>query len=133
MKFFVLWPFPQVKVYTDRKALAHALSDTKAVTAQVDNLVTSIVFIIIIVVSLLVVEIATTSFFVFLSSQLVVAAFAFGNTCKNVFESIMFLFVAHPYDVGDCIVFDGVPVQLHLIHYLITLGLLLNFCNTVHA
>ncbi|KAL6212249.1 hypothetical protein ACLB2K_017470 [Fragaria x ananassa] len=99
-----------VKIYTDRKALAHALSDTKAVTAQVDNLVTSIVFIIIIVVSLLVVEIATTSFFVFLSSQLVVAAFAFGNTCKNVFESIMFLFVAHPYDVGDCIVFDGVPM-----------------------
>ncbi|KAL6208066.1 hypothetical protein ACLB2K_019018 [Fragaria x ananassa] len=99
-----------VKVYTDRKALAHALSDTKAVTAQVDNLVTSIVFIIIIVVSLLVVEIATTSFFVFLSSQLVLAAFAFGNTCKNVFESIMFLFVAHPYDVGDCIVFDGVPM-----------------------
>nr|XP_004303476.2 PREDICTED: mechanosensitive ion channel protein 10-like [Fragaria vesca subsp. vesca] len=99
-----------LKVYTDRKALAHALSDTKAVTAQVDNLVTSIVFIIIIVVSLLVVEIATTSFFVFLSSQLVLAAFAFGNTCKNVFESIMFLFVAHPYDVGDCIVFDGVPM-----------------------
>ncbi|PRQ28021.1 putative mechanosensitive ion channel MscS [Rosa chinensis] len=99
-----------VKLYTDRKALAHALSDTKAVTAQVNNLVTSIVFIIIIVVSLLVVEIATTSFFVFLSSQLVLAAFAFGNTCKNVFESIMFLFVAHPYDVGDCIVFEGVPM-----------------------
>ncbi|PRQ24772.1 putative mechanosensitive ion channel MscS [Rosa chinensis] len=100
----------RVKVYTARKALAHALSDTKAVTAQVDNLVSSIVLIIIIVVGLLVVEIATTSFFVFLSSQLVLAALAFGNTCKNVFESIMFLFVAHPYDVGDCIVFEGVPM-----------------------
>ncbi|XP_050364878.1 mechanosensitive ion channel protein 10-like [Argentina anserina] len=106
-KFLTDWV---VKVYTARKALAHALADTKIVTAQVDNLVTSIVLIIIIVVSLLVVEVATTSFFVFLSSQLVLAAFAFGNTCKNVFESIMFLYVAHPYDVGDCIVFEGVPM-----------------------
>ncbi|KAM5566131.1 hypothetical protein ABKV19_019888 [Rosa sericea] len=99
-----------VKAYTSREALAHALSDTKAVVAQVDNLVSCVMIIVIIVVSLLVVEVATTSFFVFLSSQLVLAAFAFGNTCKNVFESIIFLFVTHPFDVADRVVFDGIPM-----------------------
>lgn len=100
----------QVKVYTGREILALALSDTKAVLAQVDNLVSGVVIVIIMAVSILVVEIATTNFFVFLSSQLVLAAFAFGNTCKNAFESIMFLFVTHPFDVGGRIVFEGVPV-----------------------
>lgn len=99
-----------VMVYTGRKALDHGLDDTKAVVAQVDALGTSIVIVISFVVFLLLLEIATTNLLVLISSQLVLAAFAFGNTCKNVFESIMFLFVAHPFDIGDRIVLDGVPV-----------------------
>lgn len=50
---------------------------------------------------LLILGIATTHFFVFLSSQVLLAVFMFGNTLKMVFESIIFLFVVHPFDVGD--------------------------------
>ena len=100
-----------MKVYNGRKALAHALSDTKTAVRQLNKLVTCILVIVTIVIWLLLMEIATTKVLVFLSSQLVVAAFMFGNTCKTIFEAIVFVFVMHPFDVGDRCVIDGVPVM----------------------
>lgn len=100
----------QVKVYKGRKALAHALNDTKTAVKQLNKLVTGILIIIMIVVWLLLVGIATTKVLVFLSSQLVLAVFMFGNTCKTIFEAIIFVFVMHPFDVGDRCVIDGVQV-----------------------
>lgn len=99
-----------MKVYNGRKALAHALNDTKTAVKQLNKLVTVILIIIVAVVWLLLMEIATTKVILFLSSQLVVAAFMFGNTCKTVFEAIIFVFVMHPFDVGDRCVVDGVQV-----------------------
>jgi mechanosensitive ion channel protein 4/5/6/7/8/9/10 len=100
----------QLKVYQERKALAHALSDTKTAVKQLNKLVTGVLVVVTIVVWLLLMEIATTKVLVFLSSQLVLAAFMFGNTCKNIFEAIIFVFVMHPFDVGDRCVIDGVEV-----------------------
>jgi small-conductance mechanosensitive channel len=100
----------QLKVYQERKALAHALSDTKTAVKQLNKLVTVVLVVVTIVVWLLLMEIATTKVLVFLSSQLVLAAFMFGNTCKNIFEAIIFVFVMHPFDVGDRCVIDGIEV-----------------------
>lgn len=99
-----------MKVFNGRKALAHSLTDTKTAVQQLNKLVTSVLVIITILVWLLLMEIATTKVLVFLSSQLVVAAFMFGNTCKTIFEAIIFVFVMHPFDVGDRCVVDGVQV-----------------------
>jgi len=100
----------QLKVYQERKALAHALCDTKTAVKQLNKLVTGVLVVVSIVVWLLLMEIATTKVLVFLSSQLVLAGFMFGNTCKNIFEAIIFVFVMHPFDVGDRCVVDGVEV-----------------------
>lgn len=35
----------------------------------------------------------------------------FGNTCKTAFEAIIFVFVVHPFDVGDRCLIDGVQVN----------------------
>lgn len=70
-----------------------------------------LVAIVILVIWLLIMEIATTKFLLFVSSQLVLVAFVFGNTCKTVFEAIVFLFVMHPFDVGDRCEIDGVQVM----------------------
>ena len=73
-------------------------------------MVNIIIAIIIGVIWLLVLGIATSKFLLFVSSQLVLVAFIFGNTCKTVFEAIVFLFVMHPFDVGDRCEIDGVQV-----------------------
>ncbi|KAK2995974.1 hypothetical protein RJ640_001874 [Escallonia rubra] len=100
-----------VKVYKERKALAHALNDTRTAVKQLNKLVTGILIVVIVIVWLLLTGIATTKVLVLLSSQLVVAAFMFGNTCKNIFEAVIFVFVMHPFDVGDRCVIDGTQVR----------------------
>ncbi|KAG9135220.1 hypothetical protein Leryth_013506 [Lithospermum erythrorhizon] len=112
-----------VKVYNGRKALAHALNDTKTAVKQLNNLVSVILIIILIVIWLLLMEIATTKVLVLLSSQLVVAAFIFGNTCKTIFEAIVFVFVMHPFDVGDRCVVDGVQMIVEEMNILTTVFL----------
>lgn len=109
--------YVQVKVYNDRKALAHALTDTKTAVKQLDKLVTAIVVVVTIIVWLLLMGIATTKVIVFLSSQFVAAAFVFGTTCRTIFEAIIFVFVMHPFDVGDRCVVDGVPVRFSELSY----------------
>ncbi|PHT40327.1 hypothetical protein CQW23_19181 [Capsicum baccatum] len=112
-----------VKVYQGRRALSHALNDTKTAVKQLNKLVTCILVVIIILIWLLLVGIATTKVIVFLSSQLVVAAFIFGNTCKTIFEAIIFVFVMHPFDVGDRCVIDGVQMTVEEMNILTTVFL----------
>ncbi|PPD74272.1 hypothetical protein GOBAR_DD28796 [Gossypium barbadense] len=94
---YLLAPF-KVKVYTDRKTLVHAWSDTKTAVKQLNTLVT----------------------------VLVVAAFMFGNTCKTIFEAIVFVFVMHPFDVGDRCVVDGVQLLVKEMKILTTVFLKLD-------
>ncbi|KAL2487059.1 Mechanosensitive ion channel protein 10 [Abeliophyllum distichum] len=112
-----------VKVYKGRKALAHALNDTKTAIKQLNKLVTLILLVVILIVWLLLAGIATTKVLVFLSSQLVLAVFIFGNSCKTVFEAIIFVFVMHPFDVGDRCVIDGVQMIVEEMNILTTVFL----------
>ncbi|GAA0161843.1 ion channel [Lithospermum erythrorhizon] len=112
-----------VKVYNGRKALAHALNDTKTAVKQLNKLVSIILYILVIIIWLLLMGIATTQVLVFLSSQLVVAAFIFGNTCKTIFEAIIFVFVMHPFDVGDRCVVGGVQMIVEEMNILTTVFL----------
>jgi small-conductance mechanosensitive channel len=110
----------QVYAFRERRALALTLNDSKTAMNTLHRIVNVIVALVILVIMLLIVGIATIKFLLFLSSQLVLVAFIFGNTCKTVFESIIFLFVMHPFDVGDRCEIDGVQVVSHL--------LVVNFC-----
>ncbi|KAL0545480.1 hypothetical protein IC582_015365 [Cucumis melo] len=115
-----------VKVYQERKTLAHALKDTKTAVKQLNNLVTAVVIIVMTVIWLLLMEIATSKVLVFLLSQLAVAAFMFGNACKTTFEALIFVFVMHPFDVGDRCVVDGVQLLVEEMNILTTVFLKLN-------
>jgi small-conductance mechanosensitive channel len=68
-----------------------------------------VVALIVLALWLLILGIATSKFFL-LSSQLLVAVFMFGNTLRTIFEAIVFLFVMHPFDVGDRCEVDGMQV-----------------------
>ncbi|KAL2924167.1 Mechanosensitive ion channel protein 10 [Bienertia sinuspersici] len=56
---------------------------------------------------LLLTGLATTKVLVLIASPLLAATFIFGNTCKTLFEGILFVYVVHPIDVGDLCFFDG--------------------------
>ncbi|KAL2941696.1 Mechanosensitive ion channel protein 9, partial [Bienertia sinuspersici] len=50
---------------------------------------------------LLLTGLASTKILVIIASPLLAATFIFGETCKTLFEGIIFVFVVHPFDIGD--------------------------------
>ncbi|MBA0549854.1 hypothetical protein Golob_020862 [Gossypium lobatum] len=112
-----------VNAFRERRALAFTLNDTKTAVNRLHHIVDIIVGIIIVVIWLLILEIATSKVLVFISSQLLLVAFVFGNTCKTVFEAIIFLFVMHPFDVGDRCEIDGIQMVVEEMNILTTIFL----------
>lgn len=100
----------QVRAYYERKSLAHSLNDTKTAVQQLHKIASAIVSVIIAVVTVLVMGLASTKVIAFIITQLLLVGFTFQNMCKTVFESIVFVFVMHPFDIGDRCVIDGVQV-----------------------
>ncbi|KAL5559514.1 hypothetical protein UlMin_035725, partial [Ulmus minor] len=115
-----------VKVYNARKSVAYALNDTKKAIKQLNILLTGFIVIGTFVIWLMLVDLATTKVFVFLSSQFVVAAIMVKNTCETTFEAIVFVFVMHPFDVGDLCVVDGTTMLVEEMNILTTVFLKLN-------
>ncbi|KAK4479042.1 hypothetical protein RD792_014553 [Penstemon davidsonii] len=112
-----------VKAYNERKCLAVSLTDAKTAIEELNKIASGLVLIVIIIVWLLLMEIATTRILVFISSQLLLVVFMFGNTAKMVFEAIIFVFVMHPFDVGDRCVVDGVQMVVDEMNILTTIFL----------
>ncbi|XP_062222508.1 mechanosensitive ion channel protein 6-like [Phragmites australis] len=112
-----------VNAFRERKALALTLNDTKTAVNKLNLMANVFVGIIVFALCLLILGIATTHFFVFLSSQLLVVVFVFGNTLKTVFEAIVFLFVMHPFDVGDRCEIEDVQVVVEEMNIMTTVFL----------
>ncbi|KAJ7513409.1 hypothetical protein O6H91_24G005900 [Diphasiastrum complanatum] len=112
-----------VKVYKERRALALSLNDTKTAVRKLHRIIDALVSMLILVIWLLVLGIASTHLLFFISSQLLLIAFVFANTCKTTFEAIIFLFVVHPFDVGDRCVVDGVELVVEEMSILTTVFL----------
>ncbi|XP_048128962.1 mechanosensitive ion channel protein 6-like [Rhodamnia argentea] len=112
-----------VNVFRERRALALTLNDTKTAVNKLHHVANVIVAVIIVVFWLLILGIATSKFLLFLSSQLVLVAFIFGNTCKTIFEAIIFLFVIHPFDVGDRCEVEGIQMIVEEMNILTTVFL----------
>ncbi|KAK3433380.1 hypothetical protein EUGRSUZ_D00926 [Eucalyptus grandis] len=112
-----------VNAFRGRRALALTLNDTKTAVDKLHHVVNVIVGIIVLIIWLLILGIATSKFLFFLCSLLVLVAFIFRNTCKTIFEAIVFLFVMHPYDVGDRCEIDGVQMVVEEINILTTVFL----------
>ncbi|CAA2986613.1 mechanosensitive ion channel 6-like [Olea europaea subsp. europaea] len=112
-----------VNAFRERRALALSLNDTKTAVNKLHQILNVLVGIVIVIIWLLVLRVATTHFFIFLSSQILLVVFMFGNTCKTTFEAIIFLFVMHPFDVGDRVEIDGVQMVVEEMNILTTVFL----------
>ncbi|KAL5713940.1 hypothetical protein ACHQM5_015971 [Ranunculus cassubicifolius] len=112
-----------VNAFRERRALALTLNDTKTAVKKLHRMVNFIVSIVIVIVGCLILELATSKLLVVISSQTLLAVFIFGNTCKTVFEAIIFLFVMHPFDVGDRCEVDGVQLVVEEMNILNTVFL----------
>ncbi|KAE8681126.1 hypothetical protein F3Y22_tig00111342pilonHSYRG00191 [Hibiscus syriacus] len=114
---------PGVNAFREQRALTLTLNNTKTAVNRLHRVVDILVGIIIVVILALILEIATSKVLVFISSQLLLVAFIFGNTCKTVFEAIIFIFIMHPFDVGDRCEIDGFQMIVEEMNVLTTVVL----------
>ncbi|GLU00275.1 hypothetical protein SLE2022_176530 [Rubroshorea leprosula] len=83
-----------VKAFEEWRALSRTLNDIEIVVETLHWVVNVFVIIIIVVVSLLILGIITEQVLLMVGAQVLLLAFKFGDT-------LFFIFITHPYDVGD--------------------------------
>lgn len=95
-----------IDIYNTRVTLSKSMKDTIAAIAKLDGLVGSIGWTITVLVY--------AANFVDISEYIAAFAafwagfaFAFQKTITNIVESVIFLFMTHPFDVGDRVTIDG--------------------------
>ncbi|KAI9306202.1 hypothetical protein BJ944DRAFT_53929 [Cunninghamella echinulata] len=91
-----------IRIYRERKNLARSMRDLSQATGKMDTtllIIFTVIFIIIVCVIVIGSDISTQ--LMPLWSAFIAASFIFGTNAKEAFDSIIFVFVTHPYDAGD--------------------------------
>ncbi|KAI9313484.1 hypothetical protein BX666DRAFT_1976981 [Dichotomocladium elegans] len=94
-------------IYKERKALAQCVRDTSQALGKIDMLLLVFSIVIDLFISLAIFHVDLWHALVPFGSCLVALSFIFGDTCKNTFENVIFLFVTHPYDAGDYLLIEN--------------------------
>jgi hypothetical protein len=115
------------RIYRERRALATSLRDMGSAVSKLDGVLLGLVLIIVVFIWLLIFNRSSTLANIVPLSTFVVGecaapaaacscllltprgpgfSFVFGNSAKTIFESMIFIFATHPYDVGDLVCID---------------------------
>ncbi|XP_015571677.2 mechanosensitive ion channel protein 9 [Ricinus communis] len=109
-----------VEVYREYESLNSTLKYRKTAVDELNKLASMAVLLLIIIVWLLFMGFITTQMLIFITTQLLLVVFMFGNTAKTLFEAIIFVFVQHPFDVGDRCIIDDVQMVVEGMEILTT-------------
>ncbi|RAH67542.1 serine/threonine protein kinase [Aspergillus aculeatinus CBS 121060] len=108
------------EVQRNKKALNHSLHDIDQATRVLDNLLMTVAFIVGVLVF---VSFVTTGFGTVIAAgatSLLSLSFVFSTTAQEVLGSCIFLFVKHPFDVGDRVEISDKPFFVERISLLFT-------------
>jgi len=113
-----------IKVFTDiqreKQALAFALDDTQTIVAKLDDVLRAVMWIILLFAFLFIFNVDVASILLSLTSLVVASAFAVGDSAKNLFNSVIFIFVTRPFDVGDRCNVEGMNYYVEKIDLMTT-------------
>lgn len=99
------------RIYRERRALATSLKDMSSAVSKLDGVLLGLAFLVTVFIWLFVFNPkGTTAQLVPMATIILGFSFVFGNAAKNLFESMLFIFSIHPYDVGDLILIDDSPM-----------------------
>lgn len=90
-----------IRIYRDRKDLTRSMRDMSQATGKLDIILVVIALCIWAIVVMAVYGVNVGTQLTPLWSAFIAASFIFGNSAKDAFESIIFVFVTHPFDTGD--------------------------------
>ncbi|KAJ3985951.1 Mechanosensitive ion channel-domain-containing protein [Lentinula detonsa] len=95
------------RIYRERKDLVTSLKDAGSAVAKLDAVLLGLVLIILIFICLLIFNPSDTIESLVPMATIVVGfSFIFGNSAATLFQSLLFIFSTHVFDVGDLVMID---------------------------
>ncbi|GKV13920.1 hypothetical protein SLEP1_g24879 [Rubroshorea leprosula] len=92
----------------DAESITNEIFKNRRAMEELEKIVTGMVLVVIILVWLVMLKVLTTQAVIVILTQFFVLAFMFGETCKRIFEGVVFLFATRPFGIGDrCVIEDG--------------------------
>ncbi|XP_074292542.1 mechanosensitive ion channel protein 9-like isoform X3 [Silene latifolia] len=112
--------FQKVKTFMERTRnscmfLTNTFISEREVVNCLDQVMGWIIIGAIFIMWLLVTGLASTTVLVLIASPALAASFIFGDTAKNLFQGLIFVYVVHPFDVGDLCIIDGELLEVNRI------------------
>ncbi|EPQ54807.1 hypothetical protein GLOTRDRAFT_111417 [Gloeophyllum trabeum ATCC 11539] len=99
------------RIYRERKALVASLKDVGSIVAKLDAVLICIALLVIFFICLLIFNRKDTlSSLVPLATIILGFSFIFGHSAQLLFESLIFIFSTHVFDVGDLVMIDDQPL-----------------------
>ncbi|KAJ7583391.1 Mechanosensitive ion channel-domain-containing protein [Mycena floridula] len=101
------------RIYRERKSLVASLKDAGSAVAKLDAVLVCVALVAIIFVCLLIFNRANTlSSLVPLATIVLGFSFIFGHSAQTLFESLIFIFSTHVFDVGDLVMIDDQVLEV---------------------
>ncbi|TCD67602.1 hypothetical protein EIP91_012232 [Steccherinum ochraceum] len=99
------------RIYRERKALTASLKDVSSAIGKLDAVVFTVMLFIFIFICLLIFNRNNTlASLVPLATIILGFSFIFGHSAQTLFESLIFIFSTHVFDVGDLVMIDDSPM-----------------------
>eukprot|EP00227_Mantoniella_beaufortii_P022117 CAMPEP_0197579570 /NCGR_PEP_ID=MMETSP1326-20131121/3552_1 /TAXON_ID=1155430 /ORGANISM="Genus nov. species nov., Strain RCC2288" /LENGTH=753 /DNA_ID=CAMNT_0043143083 /DNA_START=133 /DNA_END=2391 /DNA_ORIENTATION=+ len=95
------------EIYERRRDLAKSLASTNSVLDTLERIVLSALYVVLLFIVLGIFGQNILEMWFTVSSMMLAFVFMFGNSIRLLFESVIFIFVVHPFDVGDDVIIDG--------------------------
>jgi small-conductance mechanosensitive channel len=93
--------------FHEKRAVERGVRDLGATVGKLDKVLLFLAGIIMVAIGLGLFGVTIASYLVTFGSLIVTLFVIIGNAARNIFESILFVFVFHPFDVGDRVEIDG--------------------------
>lgn len=104
----------------DRRSIVNSLHDVDQAITVLDGLLCSVVFILSVLIFVAFLNTSFTTTLATAGTALLSMSFVFATTTQEVLGSCIFLFVKHPYDVGDRVDINGMQLTVEHISLLFT-------------
>jgi small-conductance mechanosensitive channel len=96
-----------VEIGRERKAITASLKDLDSVVSKLDNVFSFIVLIVTILVFISLISSSASTALTSLGSTVLALSWLFTATAQEFLQSLIFVFVKHPFDVGDRVTIYG--------------------------
>lgn len=96
-----------VDIGRERKSITASLKDLDSVVSKLDNVFMFFVFVIVLIVFLTLISTSAAGVLTSAGSAILALSWLFSATAQEFLQSVIFVFVKHPFDVGDRVTIYG--------------------------